>query len=617
MYRYMTFRWPRTDSAAAKTSDYIASHLQETSRHAWRKAWEAPGITVLDSGEHKGRMQTYCLADNGGVILGRLFGNDYTSITEDLSATETTACLKSKGQHLIDNYWGRYVAFLNNSSNGAHYVMRDPSGAFPCYCTNYQGVEIYFSDMQDAADLDFLNFTINWKYLKTNLILPHFQKTHTGLNEVGEVLPAECIEITNFAQKSRFLWDPTEISQTNIIEDPQEAAAMLRETVMNATGTLAKCYDGIIHFLGGLDSSIVLACLAQTPNRPEITALTNYTKSPLGDERHYSRQVAQKYDIPLEEVELDYRRADLNRIFTINKRANPLSSLDCIDITNDELTIAAQKNAQAMFTGGGGDCVFWHMSRNFGALDYVRQHGLLGAESIRFFFEASRYGRKSIFSTARTILQERFAPAPCYPHIQKEVFGSHKRPLINPEFIGNNTFEEFLHPLLIPNDHNSKGKYLQILSSAFFNIDYYNHWDTDYYDERIHPLFTQPVVEACLRIPVWTLTYGGVDRGLARKAFMNDLPQGITRRYSKSTPLNYYEQIFEHNTEFLKELLLDGELVAHGILLRDKVEAALKGQDIFLLVSEVEILSYAALEAWVRSWLDRKEAKTKPLEIAV
>lgn len=610
MYRYITLLWNRTDRKAAKTADYITAQLHEVSPHAWRKTWSAQGIAVFDAGEHKGRMQTYRLCGDGGVVLGRLFHNDYTSQTEDLNAAESRACLKTKGQHLIDNYWGRYVAFLHDRSSGANYIMRDPSGAFPCFHTPFRGVEIYFSDMQDAANFPFLPFTVNWEYLKTNIMLPQFQKTHTGLNEVGEVLPAECVEITPFERKSRFVWDPTEISQTDVVEDPEEAAALLRSTVKNTIGALAGCYDSVVHNLGGLDSSIVLACLADAPKRPEITAINFYTKSPRGEERFYSRQVAEKFGVPLVEKELDYRKADLSKIFESNKLSNPLGFFDCIGLTGDVLALAKEKNAQALFYGVGGDNVFFQSPRNFGALDYVRSHGF-GKDALRVAMEASRYGRKSLPRTFRDMLRERISPASCYDYVHNTVFAQYKIPLVNMDFVNAGGHEKFLHPLLIPDGGNPKGKYLHILSSALFSIDYYDHWDTNYYAPRLHAFLTQPVIKACLRIPIWVLTYGGVDRGLARKAFQCDLPHQIVRRFSKSTPEEYYNDIYDHNIDFLREYLLDGIMVQEGILHRDKVETALNKDDISLTVIKFQTLNLLATEAWLRGWIKRPMASSR------
>ena len=613
MYRYAALLWDRHDPEAEKAAEFIGTELQRVSPHAWGKAWAGVGAVVFDSGEHKGRMQTYRLQDGAGVVLGRLFKKDYTSQIADLDDVESRACLMTKGQHLIDHYWGRYVAFLYDQAAVATYVMRDPTGAFPCFYTPYRGVEIYFSDMQDIARLGFLRFTVNWDFLRTNLLLPQFQKIHTGLNEVGEVLPAECVEITPFERRSRFVWDPTRISETDVVEDVEEAAVLLRSTVQNTAHALAGCYDSVVHNLGGLDSSILLACLAQAPKRPEIAAINYFTKSPRGDERRYARQVASKFGVELVEAELDYRKVDLNRVFTSNKLASPLGFFDCIGLTGDVLGLARKKDAQALFYGVGGDNVYFQPSYNVGALDFMRRHGLLGRGLIRIAMEASRYGRIALPKTLAAMLRERFAPAPCWDYVHDMFFQDLKLPLVNPDFLSDDA-TQFLHPLLRPDDRDLKGKFIHILMTSFFSIEYYDHWDTDYRAERIHVYLAQPIIEAVLRIPVWFMTHGGVDRGLARKAFRNDLPRDAAGRLSKSTPETYYDDICLNNADVIREYLLDGISVRQGILAWDKIEAALSMTDVRQQVIKFQLLFYLGTEAWLRGWMEkptREEANVK------
>ena len=609
MYRYMAFMWSRTDREASMAAKYLATTLPEVSPHMWSQAWAGTGLAIYHSGEQKGRMQTYRLQDECGAVLGRLFRSNYTSVVDDLDDFESRKCIESRGLHLIDNYWGRYVAFLSDEATGSRYVMRDPTGAFPCFLTSFQGVQIYFSDMQDVANFEFLPFTVNWEFLKAEIMLPGYQKTATGLNEVREVLPAECVEVTPFESKSRFVWNPVEVSQTNPVEDSEEAVELLRETVKSTVGALAGCYSRIIHNLGGLDSSIALACIAQAPKRPEVTCINLFTKSPRGEERYYSRQVAEKYNIELVERELNYRKVDLNKIISANKMAAPKSFYDCIALTGDELGLAREKGAEALFYGVGGDQVFYQPPFNLGAVDYARCHGLLGKHTLKVAMEASRYGRRSLVKTYRDMLRERFAPAPCYQYVYDTLYGSHKVPLVDSGFVSGGEQQHYLHPLLRPNDWDLKGKYLHILCCALHPKEYYNNLDTAYYVERMRLFFAQPIIELCLRIRTWTMTYGGVDRGLARMAFQSDLPKEVVTRLSKSTPDEYYNDVYDHNLHLLRDYLRDGVLVHEGVLRRDEVEVALSKQSVLNSVTKFRTISFFATEIWLRSWLDRRVAK--------
>ncbi len=617
MYRYMALMWDRGDGESERAANLLAAKLHEVSPHKWSRAWDSVGLAIYHSGEHKGRMQTYRLKGGRGAVLGRLFRNDYSSVVDDFDEFGSRKCLETSGQHLIDEYWGRYVAFLNDPETGTRYVMRDPSGAFPCYSTEFRGVTIFFSDMQDAANFEFLRFTVNWEVLKVNVAAPWFQNATTCLNEVSEVLPAERVEVTPFEKRSRFVWDPIEVSQTDVVENPEEAAELLRETVKCTIGALAGCYDHVVLNLGGLDSSIALACMAQAANRPEIACITHYTKSPRGEERRYSRQIANKYDVPLVEAELDHRKADLAKLFAVNKCTDPTKMLMCMDLTGADMELAVEHGAQALFTGVGGDNVFHQHPSNFGALDYVRHHGMFRKSILRVAMEASRRGHKSLFATLRDMAQERFAPSPCYSYVRDRMYQDIRTPFINPEITEEKHVRAFVHPLLMPDSPKFKGKYLQILMSAYFNLGYYDCWDTEYFAERVHAYLTQPIVETCLRIPIWVLTYRGVERGLARKAFWRDLPPDIAGRYSKSTPGEFYRDIFEHNLPFYRDVLEDSVMADQGILLGDKLAQALKNKDQFLHLRHGDMLRYAAAEIWLKGWLDRPVVRAEQSKAAM
>ena len=616
MYRYVTLIWNQTNREAIKVSEFITTQLAQASRHVWRSALSTDGMIILDSSQQKGRMQTYHLSNDGGAILGSLFHNNFTKQVEDLDSNQSQSCLDSKSEFLVHNFWGRYVAFLNHKASGKRYVMRDPSGAFPCFFTSYRGVDIYFSDIQDVADLCFLPFSVNLDYVKTNILLPQFQKTHTGLKEVSEVLPAECIEISPFDRQSRFVWDPTEVSQTNVIDDPAEAASSIRSTVMNTIGALSGSYNRVLHNLGGLDSSIVLASLAQAPKRPEIVCLTHYTKTPRGDERFYSRQVSEKYGISLVEAELDYRKADLRKIFNSNKLTSPLGFFDCIGLTGNTHALVKNSGAEAIFYGVGGDNVFYQPARNLSALDYVRKHGLLSKHSVRVAIEASRYGRKSLYSTFREMWREKHNPAPCNEFVLKSFFENAQNPLINSEFLGSGGHEKHLHPLLIPQDNSPKGKQMHILMCALFSIEHYDCLDLEYLAPRIHVFLTQPIVELCLRIPTWILTYHGLERGLARQAFRNDLPLDILRRFSKSTPVDYYNDLYDHNIDLIREYLLEGILTQEGILNRKTLETSLNHDGPIAKIIKYKTIGLLGTEAWLRSW-DERKTTVGAMEIAM
>jgi asparagine synthase (glutamine-hydrolysing) len=107
----------------------------------------------------------------------------------------------------------------------------------------------------------------------------------------------------------------------------------------------------------------------------------------------------------------------------------------------------------------------------------------------------------------------------------------------------------------------------------------------------------------CLRIPTYVLIKSGRDRALARRAFADDLPAEIVRRYAKGRADHHSRNILDGNLDFVRELLLDGLLVQKGFLDRANLEMYLTRNRSPADFQYNEILQeHMCTEAWLRSW---------------
>src|SRR5690606_7089434 len=88
----------------------------------------------------------------------------------------------------------------------------------------------------------------------------------------------------------------------------------------------------------------------------------------------------------------------------------------------------------------------------------------------------------------------------------------------------------------------------------------------------LNPLLSQPVVEHCLGVPSDRLVVGQRDRGLARLAFADRLPPLIVDRRSKGDLSHFYGRVVRASAPALAGFLLEGRLVANGVL--DRVDLA-------------------------------------------
>ena len=118
--------------------------------------------------------------------------------------------------------------------------------------------------------------------------------------------------------------------------------------------------------------------------------------------------------------------------------------------------------------------------------------------------------------------------------------------------------------------------------------------------EWIHPLLSQPLVEACLQTPTYVLIDGGWDRSIARRAFAELLPEKTVTRRTKGGREEHAKRLVFNNIDFVRAMLLDGELMRRGLLNRPRVEEALSARPTDVRSPVADLGWDLCTEAWLR-----------------
>ena len=600
MFRYVAFVWNEQDAAARESARAL---LQ---RHAaaagdWRVALRGNGAEVRYAGADGGSSAAYTLAEGGGVVLGTLFARSQegmsTAAPTALGAADSRVMMDTNGRHLIESFWGRYVAFLHDAPAGATWVLRDPSGGMPCYLVRCRGVDVYFSWIEDVLDLLDAPLEVNWPYLIAAVCFLREHSHGTALREVTQVLAGECVETRAGASKRIFYWDPLQIANTDVIEDLGEAVAAMRHCVRDAIHAWASRYRHLLLSLsGGLDSSIVLACLKDAPSRPRVTCFHYY---PLGadlDERAYARAAAATAGLELLERPRD-SSFSLQPLLAIPRAPEPTHYTYFLEHSRLDAQLAAERGADAVVIGYGGDQLFYQERAQWAPGDFLHRRGPRPGV-LRVALDAAQMDQISIWRVLRDAVSSYLA------HQRWTVLqeAGRMRPLLQPAVIEQaRRSAGFLHPLLRHPRGAPSGKlwHAHQISQPF---DFYDPLARKGDAERISPLFSQPVMELCLRIPTYVLTDGGWDRAVARRAFYDDLPPEVRNRRHKGGIEEHLRLTLEHNRGFLRELLLDGALVRQGVVDRSRLAEVLSGRATRIAAGPGELLEYAGVEAWLRCW---------------
>ena len=603
MYRYLALIWNAADPEKTAVARSLIQRMYLVPSN-WNAALEEEGVVVFHSGLNEGASETRRLDASAGVVLGRIFTSDIGSVQSarnvQFDAAETQEIVRSGGRRLFERYWGRYVAVVRNAGTGEVSVLRDPMGHLPCMLTTYRGVNIVYSDLEDCLKLGPIRFTVNWHFVAGILAHPGIATRETALKEVSEIQLGERVKFSGASVKRSLEWHAFDIARSDRVLDVEQAVSQLRATTRACVHAWASCYSGIVHNLsGGLDSSIVLSCLKDAPTHPAVTCLNYYGTGPSEDERQYAQLMARHTDTELVECLLDPADVRLERITTVKRSSRPWFYMYEIEHGHVETGLAEQKGANGLFSGAGGDGIFYQARADLAVVDYFFDHGF-GSGLLRTAVDAAQVSRKSIWPLLFKAVRARVIPERFNAMAEA---GRPTRTLVNQEVLNVGlTDVSFEHPWFTPEATRGVSPgVLWHVSTVSIPPMYYSSFGAELNPERTLPLMSQPLVELCLRIPSYLLIRSGRDRAVARKAFAAELPEQTIRRTAKGRIDQHLRNILDANLEFVREFLLDGILVSKGLLNRQNLDVYLTRERSPADFQYSEILQeHLCIEAWLR-----------------
>lgn len=602
MFRYIALAWDDSQPTSSAAARHLG--LGWHARPDWNAALLRPGLHVFITGAKSGINDACPLQGGLGVVLGKLFRRHHLDSLDSLdspparnvllNSKDAASILESGGRTLVSDFWGRYVAFLQTDS-GSTCVLRDPSGMLPCFRIRHDGVSIVFSWLEDALQMlaHFGPRTVNWDALTAQLLRGTLIGRETALEGVSQVLPGEVLDLHH--QESALLWSAVDIARSPASHDAAKATQLLGQAVRSCTRAWASCYDTLLLRLsGGVDSSILLSCLAPGSTQADVICINYHSQGSDSDERHYARLTAARVGRDLLERERDPDFC-IDRVLRIARMPDPVPYIGWMNAGTDA-RLASAYSAQALFTGAGGDPLFFEFPRWWPAADYLQVAGL----NVGFFaaaMDAARLGKVSVWRAIALALRERVRPELA----AREPMGH--AGLLAPGILHDRIERQrFVHPALCHANDLPIGKYLQTVA-LMHPLGHYDPFEQALAPELVNPLFSQPLVELCLRLPTYVLTQGGRGRALARRAFASDLPPQIAGRRSKGGMEEHIKAVLGANLDLVRGMLLDGELASRGMLDRAKLEELLSGRPTALAGQISQIHGLVAVEAWLTRWL--------------
>jgi len=518
------------------------------------------------------------------AIVGELFDRGSTLPETTLDDVAWTAVARSRGENLIERYWGSYVAFMTGDKGVT--AVRAPMGDLGCYHARDGGVLLVASDLPLLSDCG-RRFGIDRAALARHIAYPEWRRSETCLGGVEELRGGDRLLVSANGVECETLWSPWAFAtQDRMIDDPGEAARVVRNAVHLAVRARAAGHDRALLLLsGGLDSAIVAASLKAAGT--EVTGLNLIGDDAASDERRYAEMVARSAGIELLTRTLDLDRVDVRRSGAAHM---PYPVHRCFTQAQDTVAVetAERCGADLLIDGGGGDNVFF-ASRTVSILaDCLATGGL-----DKRFWSAARalgdLGQTGTWALAWRAVHRAWLRSPA-PHQPPAVafLSDASRSIVA---------DAIAHPWFVPPDGVLPGRasHVALLAPAQNLVEAIN---AQALQHAISPLVSQPVVEACLRVPSWHWLAPGRDRATARRAFAPDLPEEIFARRSKGTPTSFVAAIFDRQRKAIRDMLLGGRLAEFGLVDEAKLTQALSAPGPVRDLRFVRIMELVDAEAW-------------------
>lgn len=522
-----------------------------------------------------------------GAVLGTIFSTGEATPLSAISADVAADAMASDGEGLLNHIWGGYVAMTISPERGVVSVLRDPSGALPAYMVRRDRAWWIFSRIDVALRAGLVRPQLDWSAVGRMLAYPQLRGAQTGLRGISELLPGVrgTFEVGGHRRET-LAWSPwLHAARSAEFSCPTAAALAVREAVERSVrGWSAASGSCVLELSGGLDSSIIACSL----NPGAKTTLINFhTPTMDGDERRYAEAVAlavgHRFVTELVRPEaVDIRQARPG----LHPRPAAQALLQPIDAALAKL--GADERVGTYFSGLGGDNVFCALPTAGPAADALRAFGL-GTHFFTAFDDLCRRHEATAWRALSLTLRKAFRPMPLLGMAPVFSYLTAHAPEDPPA-----------HPWLNPPGDILPGKREHVASIlvAMGFLDRYAH--ADQAPVRF-PLLTQPVLEACLRVPTWMANAGGRNRAVARDAFKDRLPSEVFHRQSKGGLTGFMGQAFEANRSSLADQLVRGWLVTAELVDRSAVEASL-AKPAPNALEMARLLYLADVEAWARTW---------------
>lgn len=577
---YVACAWAPSNPRAADRVRRFQKAVEDPAGGRWRHP--QPGLAVLSL--HPIPLAVRPLAEGRGAVIGDIHPRPGHGVWIGRPGSRTAGS-EAWARDLLACTWGPYVAILRDKADGSVALYREPSGALDCITWRDTEVTFVAGDLPPCLRAELPSTVVpDWERIAAMVIDPRLMAGALGLQGVQDVAPGTLLRADG---QVLALWTPAKAARRPAPTGPQARLA-LPDLVDGCVERLSGGRRIVAELSGGLDSAIVAAALCRSPNAT-VAAWINYHPEDFeADERRAAQGVADHLGVRLSLAPKPDQRLDPDRLRRRASAARPSLNLVDADYDDDLADRCRALGAQAIFTGQGGDTVFFQPHTPLVAADALLRDGPRSWFASPLLGDVARWTRRSIWGVAGACGLA-LARGPASP----------KRPrpaIVAPGVIGRQPAWTTDTGGLPP------GKRRQIEGLAQTQL-FLGACARTRAVRLVHPLLSTPIVDYLLAVSAVDLTAGGRDRALARRAFADRLPPSVAARRTKASMTAYYGRMLGAGLDQLRPWLLEGALAQRGLLDRQALDRALTAEALMWRGGYRELMGLSVIQAWAETWL--------------
>jgi asparagine synthase (glutamine-hydrolysing) len=350
------------------------------------------------------------VSNEAGDIVAVFNGEAYNFLSlrdqlsgHDVRGTGDTPILphlyEESGPRFVERLHGMFALALWDAGRERLVLARDRLGKKPLLWTRLpDGTLAFASELKALLRLPQVAREIDLEAIDAYLALQYVPGDMTALRGIHKLAPGHVLVAEGGTERIERYWQP-EPAEPSTHES--EWLERVRVTVGEAVRKrlVADVPLGAL-LSGGIDSSIVVALMAQASSQPVRTFTVGFPDA-LYDERTYARAVASRYDTVHEEVEIEQDIAStLPRLAaTFDEPLGDEAAFPTFLIAEQ-----ARQHVTVALAGDGGDETFAGYERyiaNRLAARIPAPAARAGAAALRLLPSARREPRSQLFRTAR------------------------------------------------------------------------------------------------------------------------------------------------------------------------------------------------------------------------